>query len=1408
MTTRIKLRRDTAANWISANPILSAGEPGLETDTRKIKYGDGATAWRDLPYANSKIEGRTPIEIHTQDPNSWVNVVGRPRNAAAVTAVAYDTSGNVIALSNNYNGTAQSGNDEFATLTKFDPEGNVLWQTDIFGNYPDGFGLDTDSNDNIYFSLTKNNGPYAYVGITKVNSDGEEQWSEGFGHFYDCAAFLVVDRNDNPVINGYSSDPGSDGGYVLRLDKATGDVLENVRITDDTNGNEITNQGMAIDSDNNVILVGSHYNGDNSVLIVQKLSGIDFTNIWAKKIETIDQYNMYGGGVACDGANNIYITGSFTGNATGGYTYKAVVLKLDDMGVVQWSRDIKGECNNGGTAIVVGPNDGNLYLTSVSYTPVYNDQNQWYSSKQVVALACYESNTGKVLWQNYISQNQLSEMSPGDNVDSNFDYDRGQVIDMQGDRIVVGGVFVPHANNGYGGSDWGMPTGWVMQFPSNGDNVDIGGWKLKTSRIPGRFQSFQTTDHNIAYDFNAFEWGSEFTYVPGDSNISVVRITQDSNTWTFDLKGDLNLPADGDLTLAKNNVGWLNLQGFKYNNQDDVYFQGVCVDPDDNSYAYGYDHNYGKPYVVKYSPTGEIMWQMYIDNEYNGNVYGCAEAAAWDRSNNQLVVASTNWANTNFTLVTALDPQTGKVLTNTTLDMGQNGMNVYDIQITSGGIPVVVGQTYGGFKGYTVTVNAGTSGLDYLDVLASDFTDGNLPTLSDGNWLISGTGIDGLQYVSVNTNRYDPVTATVAVGSGAQFEVGVTSGVYSVSITSGQGGTGYKVGDQLLILGSNLGGNNTDNNLTLNVDSVDGDIITAVSIVGSPTAGGSDALYSAQTALPVPGTGATFYVDKSLDGSTPVYSTGYNVGGFGYKQNDVLTIPGTSLGGVSPDNDISLTVTGVDIFGAITNYSINGTPTPDMSTIRLHPNLPDDVDFSQEGTWQVGYYNGTDGFVWTPGWQKLYGLPNNISADGEYFTSVALDPNDNIIVGMEAYDSNFFGGYAPISIVIKLDGDNGNIIWSRCLDNEGAPMSSPLVGADSEGNIVVAVEDWGYSRMIYKFDTDGNALWKVATDVEEVFYKYSGTIAFDADDNIIVTGQDDYDDWAIDKLDTNGNVLFNRRLKLGYDMYQQEGDDGTRWTAVQGNHIWTAGTTYAFANNYYNGFVAKLPLDGTGITGSTVFDYTDEQIPYEKWNEPGIYGDFSGSFEVHASSGITATESTPSVNTIVTWPEDYFKTYTFPITEPTAGGIVFADGSRQDTSASDLPQRLVSGYNSNWQASYKLQLTDRGRHLLLTDNREVWLGDYNQVQFPVGSVITLINTSGGYRRVYFNSSNNWMGVSGTDTTSYGSYTIYLEIPPHDGGNVVTLIKIGGEPQESDNNAPPGYVYSRWIASGAGLNITD
>jgi len=45
-----KQRRDTAANWTAANPTLLAGEIGIESDTGKIKIGDGSTVWASLGY--------------------------------------------------------------------------------------------------------------------------------------------------------------------------------------------------------------------------------------------------------------------------------------------------------------------------------------------------------------------------------------------------------------------------------------------------------------------------------------------------------------------------------------------------------------------------------------------------------------------------------------------------------------------------------------------------------------------------------------------------------------------------------------------------------------------------------------------------------------------------------------------------------------------------------------------------------------------------------------------------------------------------------------------------------------------------------------------------------------------------------------------------------------------------------------------------------------------------------------------------------------------------------------------------------------------------------------------------------------------------------------------------------------
>ena len=50
MAITVQHKRDTASNWTSNNPTLSAGEIGVETDTGKFKFGDGSTAWSSLDY--------------------------------------------------------------------------------------------------------------------------------------------------------------------------------------------------------------------------------------------------------------------------------------------------------------------------------------------------------------------------------------------------------------------------------------------------------------------------------------------------------------------------------------------------------------------------------------------------------------------------------------------------------------------------------------------------------------------------------------------------------------------------------------------------------------------------------------------------------------------------------------------------------------------------------------------------------------------------------------------------------------------------------------------------------------------------------------------------------------------------------------------------------------------------------------------------------------------------------------------------------------------------------------------------------------------------------------------------------------------------------------------------------------
>ena len=89
-TVRLQLRRGTAADWTSVNPVLAAGEMGVETDTRKVKVGDGATSWSGLDYIASDSPAIGEI---AQDAINEALVAG-----TGITK-SYDDAGNTITVS-------------------------------------------------------------------------------------------------------------------------------------------------------------------------------------------------------------------------------------------------------------------------------------------------------------------------------------------------------------------------------------------------------------------------------------------------------------------------------------------------------------------------------------------------------------------------------------------------------------------------------------------------------------------------------------------------------------------------------------------------------------------------------------------------------------------------------------------------------------------------------------------------------------------------------------------------------------------------------------------------------------------------------------------------------------------------------------------------------------------------------------------------------------------------------------------------------------------------------------------------------------------------------------------------------------------------------------------------------------
>jgi len=120
MANRIQLRRGTAAQWAAANPVLAQGEPGIETDTGKQKFGNGVTAWNLLSYAS-------------QGPAGPAGAPGVADDASVEDLITTPGTATATALNATYGPSAASLRDAFGQVVTTSHE------------IPAAFGWPTDS---------------------------------------------------------------------------------------------------------------------------------------------------------------------------------------------------------------------------------------------------------------------------------------------------------------------------------------------------------------------------------------------------------------------------------------------------------------------------------------------------------------------------------------------------------------------------------------------------------------------------------------------------------------------------------------------------------------------------------------------------------------------------------------------------------------------------------------------------------------------------------------------------------------------------------------------------------------------------------------------------------------------------------------------------------------------------------------------------------------------------------------------------------------------------------------------------------------------------------------------------------------------------------------------------------------
>lgn len=188
LNTRIQLKHGLAASWTKSNPVLLAGEMGIETDTLKMKVGDGTSNWSALGYLGADANDILAIINENRDSCTTVEVTEGKSDTEALATISNPKNGDTAVLIK-----VISGDKKSYTAFVYDN----AWKA-MDGNY---------NASNVYFD--KNLTYTANIGVKTVPSSGSGTIAAEGKNVEEVLASILAEEK-NPTITQPSATLSSD----------------------------------------------------------------------------------------------------------------------------------------------------------------------------------------------------------------------------------------------------------------------------------------------------------------------------------------------------------------------------------------------------------------------------------------------------------------------------------------------------------------------------------------------------------------------------------------------------------------------------------------------------------------------------------------------------------------------------------------------------------------------------------------------------------------------------------------------------------------------------------------------------------------------------------------------------------------------------------------------------------------------------------------------------------------------------------------------------------------------------------------------------------------------------------------------------------------------------------------------